>query len=65
MLRLTTTPTLAAKWLVPRLASFRAAHPDIDVRICASMRLVDLARAGIDVAIRHGRGDWSGLCPGV
>jgi len=54
LLRLTTTPTLAAKWLLPRLASFRAAHPDIEVRISAGMRLVDLAREGIDVATGRG-----------
>jgi LysR family glycine cleavage system transcriptional activator len=55
------TPTLAAKWLVPRLASFRAEHPGIEVRIATSMRLVDFAREGIDMAIRYGRGVWPGL----
>jgi LysR family glycine cleavage system transcriptional activator len=38
VLMVSTTPTLAAKWLVPRLASFRAAYPGIDVRINTSMR---------------------------
>lgn len=55
------TPTLAAKWLLPRLASFLAGHPGIDVRVNASMRLVDLAREGMDLAIRYGRGRWPGL----
>jgi LysR family transcriptional regulator, glycine cleavage system transcriptional activator len=56
-----TTPTLAAKWLLPRLASFHAAHPGIDVRINTSMRLVDFARENMDMAIRYGRGAWPGL----
>jgi LysR family glycine cleavage system transcriptional activator len=54
-------PSFAAKFLVPRLGSFRRAHPDIDVRISASERLVDFAREDVDVAIRYGRGNWPGL----
>ena len=56
-----TTPTLAAKWLVPRLPAFNATFPDIEVRIGATMPLVDLARERIDVAIRYGCGHWPGL----
>lgn len=44
---------IAALWLVPRLAGFQAAHPDVDVRIAAGNRILDLARDGIDVAIRY------------
>jgi LysR family glycine cleavage system transcriptional activator len=54
-------PSFAAKFLVPRLGSFRRAHPDIDVRISASERLVDFAREDVDVAVRYGRGTWPGL----
>jgi len=54
-------PSFAAKFLVPRLGSFRHAHPDIDVRISASERLVDFAREDVDVAVRSGRGNWPGL----
>lgn len=54
-------PSFAAKILVPHLGSFRRAHPDIDVRISASERLVDFAREDVDVAIRYGRGNWPGL----
>jgi LysR family transcriptional regulator, glycine cleavage system transcriptional activator len=60
-LNLSTVPSFAAKWLVPRLGSFRAAHPEIDLRISASLRLVDLAREDFDVAIRMGRGHYPGL----
>jgi len=54
-------PSFAAKFLVPRLGGFRRAHPDIDVRISASERLVDFGREDVDVAIRYGRGNWPGL----
>ena len=54
-------PSFAAKWLVPRLRSFRERHPDIDVRISATEKLVDFTREDVDVAIRYGRGNWPGL----
>lgn len=46
---------IAALWLVPRLSAFQAAHPEIDVRIAAGNRILDLARDGIDLAIRYCR----------
>jgi LysR family glycine cleavage system transcriptional activator len=58
---LSTVPSFAAKWLVPRLGRFRAAHPEIDLRISASLRLVDFAREDFDVAVRMGRGNYPGL----
>jgi LysR family glycine cleavage system transcriptional activator len=56
-----TMPSFAAKWLVPRLRGFRAAHPEIDVRISADDRVVDFDREDVDLAIRYGRGSWAGL----
>ena len=46
-------PSVAARWLAPRLERFMTAHPDIDLRITASRHLVDFAREGIDAAIRY------------
>lgn len=60
-LTVSTTPGFAAKWLVPRLQSFRDRHPGIDVRIGTGMDLVDFRRDEVDIAIRFGRGDWPGL----
>ncbi|HEY1383288.1 MAG TPA: transcriptional regulator GcvA [Dongiaceae bacterium] len=60
-LMVTTSPSLAAKWLVPRLDGFLEHHPEVDVRIDVSQRLVDFAEDGVDIAIRFGTGDYPGL----
>lgn len=49
----TTTPGFAGLWLIPRLASFTAAHPEVDVRISAVYALANLNRDGVDLAIRY------------
>ncbi|PIW29872.1 MAG: transcriptional regulator [Rhodospirillales bacterium CG15_BIG_FIL_POST_REV_8_21_14_020_66_15] len=61
VLTVTTMDSFAVSWLVPRLGRFRQAHPDIDVRLVMADRMVDLAREGVDVAVRYGRGSWPGL----
>ena len=61
VITLSTGPAIAAKWIVPRLYAFEESHPDIDVRITTSLRLVDLAREGIDAGIRFGRGPYPTL----
>lgn len=60
-LTITTIPSFAAKWLVPRLGDFRRIHPEIDVRITATADVVDLARSDVDMAVRYGLGHWPGL----
>lgn len=60
-LRLSTLPSFAARWLLPRIARFFKAHPDIDLEIRSSNGLVDFRRDNVDVAIRHGLGHWSGV----
>jgi LysR family glycine cleavage system transcriptional activator len=54
-------PSFAAKWLVPRLDRLRAAHPDLDVRLDATEKLVDFQRDNVDLAIRYGGGNYPGL----
>ncbi|MDD1139641.1 transcriptional regulator GcvA [Pseudomonas sp. TNT2022 ID233] len=61
VLTISTLVSVASKWLLPRLPSFREAYPEIDVRISAMTRLVDFRKAGIDAAIRYGNGEWPGL----
>jgi LysR family glycine cleavage system transcriptional activator len=60
-LTVTTSPNFAAKWLVHRLGRFSESHPSIDLRVSASIQHVDFAREDIDLAIRHGDGNWLGL----
>lgn len=60
-LHISATPTFTSLWLMPRLPLFRADNPGIDLMIDPSPQVVDLAPGGIDLALRHGRGDWPGL----
>src|SRR5437868_11346455 len=61
VLTVSTSPDFAAKWLVHRLGHFAEAHPEIDLRISATLHHVDFAREEVDLAVRHGDGNWSGL----
>jgi LysR family glycine cleavage system transcriptional activator len=61
LLNVSTSPNFAAKWLVHRLGRFSERHPEIDLRISASMHHVDFAREDIDIAVRHGHGRWPTL----
>jgi LysR family glycine cleavage system transcriptional activator len=54
-------PSLAATWLVPRLAMFAQRYPDIEIAVETGTRPVDLKREPIDLAIRHGLGKYPGL----
>jgi LysR family glycine cleavage system transcriptional activator len=60
-LTVSTLPSLAANWLIPRLGSLRERHPDLDVRVSVSTTRTDFAREDVDVAVRFGRGDYPGL----
>ncbi len=60
-LMITCCNSFASRWLVPRLDDFHARHPDIDVRLDATQRLVDLRRDEFDLGIRFGPGRWDGL----
>lgn len=52
--------TFATGWLLPRLAAFESAHPDIELRVQTHNNRIDLAGEGLDLAIRFGDGDWQG-----
>jgi LysR family glycine cleavage system transcriptional activator len=42
-------------YILPRLGAFHDAHPDIDVRVSANNRILDMRREGIDLAFRYAR----------
>ncbi|MBP6116207.1 MAG: LysR family transcriptional regulator [Neisseriaceae bacterium] len=58
---ISTVPSFAASWLVPRLNRFHERHPHIEVRVEATPKLVDLKRRQVDIALRHGLGVYPGL----
>lgn len=58
---ISTGPAFAAKWLVPRLYQFEERFPEIEVRITTTARAIDLQREDVDIAIRHGRGNYQEL----
>jgi LysR family glycine cleavage system transcriptional activator len=60
-LTVSVAPSFAVKWLIPRIGSFRSAHPDIEVRLDATRDLVELARENIALGIRYGSGRYPGL----
>jgi LysR family glycine cleavage system transcriptional activator len=60
-LTVSTTASLATKWLVSRVAAFQDANPGMEVRITTSTHLVDFRREEVDIAVRYGHGSWPGL----
>jgi LysR family glycine cleavage system transcriptional activator len=61
VLTVSTSPDFAAKWLVHRLGRFAQLHPEVDLRVSATMHHVDFAAEDVDLAVRHGDGRWPGL----
>ena len=60
-LSVTVLPSFAAGWLVRRLPTFRARHPEIDLVIRSERQTIDLHREDADLAIRYGLGDFPNL----
>jgi LysR family glycine cleavage system transcriptional activator len=60
-LKVSLLASFAAHWLAPRLGQFSQRHPEIELVLHPTIRLVDLASEDIDVAIRYGDGGWPGV----
>jgi LysR family glycine cleavage system transcriptional activator len=60
-LRVSVTPSFAARWLLPRMGHFVATHPDIDLDVRASEINVDFQHDDSDCAVRYGLGNWPGV----
>lgn len=58
---ITLSSSLATKWLVPRLPDFRASHPGLNMFLDTNDDMVDFAESDVDVALRYGVPNWSGL----
>ena len=59
--RVSVMPSFAARWLLPRIGRFLAAHRDIDLDVRATSTLVDFRRDDVDAAIRFGIGSYDGV----
>jgi LysR family transcriptional regulator, glycine cleavage system transcriptional activator len=59
-LNIAVLPTIGAKWLIPRLPKFHAAHPEITLNFMPHTQAYDFSRPELDAAIRFGEGAWPG-----
>lgn len=60
-LTVTALPSLASRWLAPRLGRFIDQHPDLEVMLQSSNQLTDFVRESVDLGVRFGRGNYPGL----
>lgn len=61
VLNLTVGAVFASRWLVWRLGRFSAAHPEIELRLVVTAKMLDFHAGDIDCGIRFGTGPWAGL----
>ncbi|WP_164662113.1 transcriptional regulator GcvA [Tropicibacter sp. Alg240-R139] len=61
VLSVSVSPSFGSMWLVPRLDRFHRKHPDIEIRIDGTDRIVDVAGGEFDVAVRYGPGGYKGV----
>lgn len=55
---ISTAPSFAARWLLPRLPRLEQSHPQLEVSVVVDQKIDDLQAGSIDLAIRMGRGPW-------
>jgi DNA-binding transcriptional LysR family regulator len=60
VLHLSVLPSFGAKWLIPRLPRFQAAHPRVTLQFVPYVQGYDFTRPDLDAAIRYGDGAWAG-----
>lgn len=60
-LSITAGPGFTSRWLAPRIFEFASAHPEIELRFAASLKIMDFDRDGVDLAIRFGSTSDDGL----
>jgi LysR family glycine cleavage system transcriptional activator len=55
-------PTLAIRWLIPRLPAYRALYPAHPVHLLTAGGKVDFAREHVDLALRRNDFNWGEQC---
>jgi DNA-binding transcriptional LysR family regulator len=60
-LSISTHPTFAHHWLIPRIKAFRSLHPDISILIEPKNELVNFKDGLVDIGIRYGRGNYENV----
>ena len=60
-LTVSSLPSFAARWLMPRMIRFMDAHPEIEIQVHATSALANFVADEVDIAIRFGRGPWPAL----
>lgn len=60
-LRVTLPPTFAREVLIPHLAEFTRAHPEIELELMLSIPYLDISAPGCDLEIRFGEGAFDAL----
>lgn len=58
LLTVAVPPTLASRWLIPKLNDFIVHHSQIDLNLVSKIRPFDFEAEGIDVAVHLGDGTW-------
>lgn len=59
-LTISVLPSFASHWLMMRLDAFHEENPDIQIVLDARLELAKVGAGGVDAAIRHGTGQWTG-----
>ncbi|WP_394247789.1 LysR substrate-binding domain-containing protein [Vibrio profundi] len=60
-LSISTSPSFAQRWLVPRIGDFRERHPDMAMLIEPTNKLINFEDSSVDICIRYGVGDYSNI----
>ena len=60
-IRLSLAPAIAANWLIQRLAAFQRIHPEINLDILVTSKMLNLRAGDVDIGIRFGKGKWDGV----
>jgi len=61
VLTITTLPSVASKWLMPRVMKWMDLNPELEIRVEASHARVDFNRSASDICISFGEQDYTGV----